>query len=65
MFSATLRRLFANLSRLSSKVLFTALIAEAEKECLQSSSVLALTLRVETPYTYISANAETNAFSDL
>ena len=36
----------------------------AENVCPQSSSVTALTLRVETPWTYISANALTRAFSD-
>ena len=40
------------------------LMAEAEKECPQSSSVMALTLRVETPCTYISARAPTSAFSE-
>jgi len=36
----------------------------AENVCPHSSSVIALTLRVETPWTYISANALTSAFSD-
>ena len=35
----------------------------AEKLCPQSSSVMALTLRVETPCTYISASAATRTFS--
>jgi hypothetical protein len=39
------------------------LIADAEKLCPHSSSVIALPLRVDTPCTYISANAETKAFS--
>lgn len=39
------------------------LMAEAEKLCPQSSSVIAFTLRVETPWMYISAKAETRAFS--
>ena len=37
---------------------------EAEKLWPHSSSVIALTFRVETPCTYISANAATNARSD-
>jgi hypothetical protein len=44
--------------------LLTALIAEAEKACPHSSSVIAFTFRVDTPCTYISASAATNAFSD-
>ena len=40
------------------------LIAEAEKLRPHSSSVTTFTLRVETPCTYISANAATNAFSE-
>jgi hypothetical protein len=41
------------------------LIADAEKLCPQSSSVIAFTLRVDTPCTYISANAATPlAFSE-
>jgi hypothetical protein len=44
--------------------LFTALIAEAEKLCPHNASVTAFTLRVETPCTYISASAPTNAFSE-
>ena len=39
-------------------------VLEAEKLCPQSSSVIALTLRVETPCTYISAKAATKAFSE-
>ena len=38
-------------------------MAEAEKLCPHNSSVIALTVRVETPCTYISANAATSAFS--
>jgi len=41
-----------------------ALIAAAEKLWPQSSSVIALTLRVDTPCTYISASAATSAFSE-
>jgi hypothetical protein len=41
-----------------------ALIAEAEKLWPHSSSVIALTLRVDTPCTYISASAATSAFSE-
>ena len=41
-----------------------ALIEDAENEWPQSSSVIALTLRVETPCTYISAKVVTNARSD-
>ena len=40
------------------------LIVLAENVCPHSSSVTVLTLRVETPCTYISASALTNAFSD-
>ena len=36
----------------------------AENVCPHSSSVIALTLRVDTPWTYISASALTSAFSD-
>ena len=38
-------------------------MAEAEKLCPHNSSVIALTVRVETPCPYISANAATSAFS--
>jgi hypothetical protein len=41
-----------------------ALIAAAEKLCPHNSSVIALTLRVETPCPYISASAATRAFSE-
>jgi hypothetical protein len=41
-----------------------ALIAAAEKLWPQSSSVIALTLRVDTPCTSISASAATSAFSE-
>src|SRR5262249_35881657 len=54
----------ANCARLASSRWFIALIEEAEKLWPHSSSVIALTLRVETPCTYISANAATNARSD-
>jgi hypothetical protein len=37
------------------------LMEDAEKLWPHNSSVIALTLRVETPCTYISANAATNA----
>ena len=40
------------------------LAATAGKPDLHSSSVIALTLRVDTPWTYISASALTSAFSD-
>jgi len=51
------------LVNVSSKPLLIVLIAEAEKLCPHSSSVIAFTLRVETPCTYISASAATKAFS--
>lgn len=38
--------------------------AEAEKACPTNSSVTCFTFRVETPCTYISASAATNAFSE-
>ena len=38
-------------------------IEDAENSCPHSSSVTAFTLRVETPCTYISTNADTSAFS--
>jgi hypothetical protein len=41
-----------------------ALIADAEKLWPHSASVTALTLRVETPCTYISARVPTSAFSE-
>jgi hypothetical protein len=41
-----------------------ALIDEAEKLWPHSSSVIAFTLRVETPCTYISASATTSARSE-
>ena len=40
------------------------LIVLAEKVCPHSSSVIALVFRVDTPCTYISARALTNAFSE-
>ncbi len=39
-------------------------IVDAEKLCPQSSSVIRFTFRVETPCTYISASADTSAFSE-
>jgi hypothetical protein len=39
-------------------------MAEAEKAWPQSSSVIALTFRVETPYTDISASVATSACSE-
>jgi hypothetical protein len=39
-------------------------MAEAEKAWPHSSSVIALTLRVERPCTYISASVATNACSE-
>jgi len=53
----------AKRSSASSRLLLIAEMAEAEKLCPHNSSVIALTLRVETPCTYISANAATSAFS--
>jgi hypothetical protein len=44
--------------------LLIAEMAEAEKEWPQSSSVIALTFRVETPSTYISAKVATSACSE-
>jgi hypothetical protein len=41
-----------------------ALIAAAEKLWPHNSSLIALTLRVDTPCTYISASAATSAFSE-
>ena len=41
-----------------------ALIEEAEKLWPHNASVTALTLRVETPCTYISASVPTSAFSE-
>jgi hypothetical protein len=40
-------------------------MAEAEKAWPHNSSVIAFTFRVDTPWIYISARAETRAFSDL
>jgi hypothetical protein len=40
------------------------LIVETEKLWPQSSSVIAFTFRVDTPWTYISASAATRAFSE-
>ena len=39
-------------------------IVEAWKLCPHNSSVIRFTLRVDTPSTYISARAATNAFSE-
>src|SRR5215831_11861806 len=50
--------------RLASSRWLIALIAEAEKLWPHSSSVIAFTLRVETPCTYISASAATSARSE-
>jgi hypothetical protein len=44
--------------------LLIVLMENAEKLCPHNSSVIALTLRVETPCTYISAKADTNARSE-
>ena len=41
-----------------------ALMLEAEKLWPHSSSVIAFTFRVDTPWTYISANAATSARSE-
>lgn len=49
--------------RLSSRRLLIAGIDEAEKAWPHSSSVIAFTLRVGTPYTYISASVATSARS--
>ena len=54
----------ANWARLSSRRLLIEEIAEAEKLWPHSSSVMALTLRVETPCTYISASVATSACSE-
>jgi hypothetical protein len=54
----------ANCARLASSRWLIALIAEAEKLWPHSSSVIALTFRVETPCTYISASAATSARSE-
>src|ERR1700731_1993775 len=53
-----------NCARLSSSRRLIALIEEAEKLWPHSSSVIAFTLRVETPCTYISASAATSARSE-
>jgi hypothetical protein len=53
-----------NCAKLASSRWLMALIAEAEKLWPHSSSVIALTLRVETPCTYISASAATSARSE-
>jgi hypothetical protein len=54
----------ANCARDASSRWFIALIEEAEKLWPHSSSVIAFTLRVETPCTYISASAATSARSE-
>src|SRR3546814_5425758 len=46
----------AKAARLPSSFLLIAEIVEAEKAWPHSSSVIALTLRVETPWTYVSAS---------
>ena len=48
----------------ASRLLLIRLTVLAENVCPHSSSVIALTLRVDTPWTYISASALTSAFSD-
>ena len=48
----------------SSRLLLIRLMVLAENVWPHSSSVTALTLRVDTPRTYISASALTKAFSD-
>src|SRR3546814_1175812 len=58
------RRRWAKAARLPSSFLLIAEIVEAEKAWPHSSSVIALTLRVETPWTYISASVATSACSD-
>ena len=47
------------------QVLLTALMADAEKAWPHNASVMAFTFRVDTPWMYISAKADTSAFSDL
>src|SRR3546814_5753808 len=54
----------AKAARLPSRFLLIAEIVEAEKAWPHSSSVIALTLRVETPWTYISASVATSARSE-
>jgi hypothetical protein len=53
----------ANCARSSSSLAVIALIAAAEKLWPHSSSLIALTFRVDTPCTYISARPPTKAFS--
>ncbi|ESY74123.1 hypothetical protein X743_10260 [Mesorhizobium sp. LNHC252B00] len=48
----------------SSSRTVASLTVEAEKTWPHNSSVTAFTLRVETPCTYISTSADTNAFSE-
>jgi hypothetical protein len=43
--------------------LLSELIVETENACPQCSSVTRLTLWVDTPWIYISANVDTSAFS--
>jgi hypothetical protein len=54
----------ANWARLWSRRLLIVLMEDAEKLCPHNSSVIALTLRVETPWPYISASAATKARSE-
>src|SRR5437763_12085537 len=54
----------AKCARVSSSRWFIALIEEAEKLWPHSSSVIAITFRVDTPCTYISASAATSARSE-
>ena len=58
------RRRSANALRAWSNDLLMVLIAEAEKAWPHNASVTALTLRVDTPCTYISARVPTKAFSE-
>src|SRR3546814_6091598 len=51
-------------ARLPSSFLLIAEIVEAEKAWPHSPSVIALNLRVETPWTYISASVATSASHD-
>src|SRR5512143_1794722 len=61
--NASLSRRSAKAFNSPSSFLTIALIAEAEKLCPHNSSVTLLTLRVDTPCTYISTRLATSAFS--
>jgi hypothetical protein len=61
--NGSLNRRRAKRASSASSFLTTAEIEDAEKACRINSSVIALTLRVDTPCMYISVNAATNAFS--